>query len=397
MHYPVLLVLLAACGAPGFETDTGQLSISDPEVIDIQADDGGPSPFLAGMELCPEISANLDTGSDDDYDALACFNQAFEGPVTLVGECLAFEAPGVVDWTFTARARGCPGNDFGYVPTDDHVAIEVLAAADVEGHLPMLLEEFVEDAEGQAGVAVTRPDGWRIADGATWRIVAEQAFNLQPRLRTRADGAAVAWKDGTLVSGGGATVVAQGELGVYRVFTTLGETSTLSLEVGGESIRVGQVEGVPVSAVASLEIAMVQVQSAAAGTSSPFAARAVVRDAAGELVMGAPVRWSFTPLLLVSGADSLPGPDYVVFSDQCTDPASTFGEQRARLTASVGLVSDGVDVVWTPRTEASPQEGWVASEDCQTSACGCTTGGPTQGGLAMLLGLLALVRRRRGA
>lgn len=388
-----LLVLLAACAPPPtFYTDGGQLSVTDPEVVDLQGE-GGPSPFLAGTELCPNIDAEGDSGVPDDYDALDCFAQTFEGPVAVAGECLVFESPGVVDWTFTAQV--CPSNDFGYAPMDDHVAIEVVAAADVEGYLAMQLEDAAESAEGQEGLTIIRPANWQVEEGATWRIVEGQSFDLAPRLRTRGEGVAVAWSGGLLQSDGAATVLALEEVGAYRVVAAAGDTSSLTLEVGGESLPVGQVESVPKSIVASVEIALAKMELPESGTSLPYAARAVLRDAAGEIVLGAPVDWRFTPQLLTPGpGNGLPGADYVVFSDKCADPAKTFGEQRAKLTASVGSASDSMEIVWTPRTEADPQEGWVASEDCET-ACGCASGGPTHGWLAALLGLTALVGRRR--
>jgi MYXO-CTERM domain-containing protein len=395
----MILLSLVACGPPSFETDSGQLEVADPAVVDLVAEDGGPSPLLVGTELCPDLSAGAET-PEGDYDRLACFAQSFEGPVVVAGECLDFDTPGVVDWWFTAQA--CPGNDFGYAPVDDHVAIEVLAALDVTGHLPMRLEDSMEAAEAEeaaggqpSGLTIERPEVWRVADGEPLRIVAREAYDLEPRLRT-VDGVAVAWNDGALVStDGNATILAQEEpvLGTFRVLTESGATSALALEAGGSSIGVGAVEGVPLSAVASLEIALVTLGGD--GVSLPVAARAVTKDLDGNVIVGAPVKWRFTPMLLTPGPGSgLPGADYVTFSDVCRNPGTTFGEQRGRLTASLGVLSDAVEVVWTPRIEADPSDTWTRDEACDT-ACGCATGGAGNAtALAALLGLAAMARRR---
>jgi len=393
------MFLLLACGTPSFETDSGQVEVADPETVDLVAKDGGPSPLLAGTTLCPDLSAGTET-PEGDYDRLACFAQSFEGPIVVNGECLTFDTPGVVDWTFTAQT--CPGNEFGYTPVDDHVAIEVVAAGTVSGGLPMRLEDSVEAAEAEAaaggegsGVTVDRPEVWRVADGERVRIVARSAYDLEPRLTT-AEGVPVAWKDGALTSADdNATIleVEQPVVGRFRVLTEAGAASALTLEAGGAAIPVGEVEGVPVSDVASLEIALVRLEGD--GLSMPVAARAVTKDADGAVILGAPVAWRFAPMLLTPGPGSgLPGADYVTFTDACADPGTTFGEQRGRLTASLGLLSDSVEVVWTPRLDAAPSEGWARDEACDTT-CGCATGGAGNAtALAALLGLAAMARRR---
>jgi MYXO-CTERM domain-containing protein len=391
---PAPLLLLAACDGGSFETDHGQLEISASSMVDFAAGPDGPSRFLAGTAICPSVSVSPDDRPAGDYEPLDCFAQSFAGPVEPDADCLALTGAGTVDWTFTPQA--CPGNDFGYAPVDDHVAIEVVAPDAVEGRLPMRVEELAESLADDPGVRLDHPDGWRLADGEPLRLVAGQPFDVQPALRTIADGVPVAWEDGTLRSDGTTVIDAEEAVGMFRLLATKGETAALTLDVAGTPFPVGTIEGVAESAVASIEIALAFAQDPDTGISSPYAARAVLRDADGALLFGAPVSWRFPKLRLATGPENgFPGRDYVSFSDECTDPATTIGEQHGTLVASVAGVSASTELVWTPRLEAAPQDGWAAAEDCQPPAlCGCASGGPTPGGFT-LLGLVALARRRR--
>ena len=133
-------------------------------------------------------------------------------------------------------------------------------------------------------------------------------------------------------------------------------------------------------------------QTAAGAT--PSAARAVIHDKDGELVMGAPVTWHIQALLATPGPSaSVPGADYVTFSDVCTDPATTVGPQRARLTASVGGHTASKVLTWTPRAQSEPREGWTRDPECE-GPCGCDTGTAENAGGAGLLLAAALLRRR---
>ncbi len=385
-HLPLLL--LAGCAGGQFTTDSGQLAISDDEQVDIEG-----ARFLAGSELCPTLKIQHgDELPEGEYVATDCFAQSFEGPVGQAGECLQFTEPGTVDWTFTPQE--CPGNAYGYTPAPDHVAIEVVAAENVEGSLPMRLEELVESlVEDNPAVRLDGGEDWKLADDEPLRLVANQRFAVSPMLRT-ADGA-VAWREGELNAETGVVTFPLETKGAWDLVANEGASSALTLAVDGGEFEVGTVEGVPESAVASIEIAVLYVD-AEDGISMPYGARAVLRDQDGNLVFGAPVEWRHSALRLMTGPDAgLPGADYVMFADECSDPGTTFGEQRATLRASVGLVSDVVELVWTPRLEAAPEEGWTKHEDCQPpTVCGCSSGGSAPAGL-LVVGLAALGLRRR--
>ena len=64
------------------------------------------------------------------------------------------------------------------------------------------------------------------------------------------------------------------------------------------------------------------------------------------------------------------------------------GEQRVTLKASLGLLSTSKELVWTPRTEPAPQDGWERNPLCR-NACGCATGGP--GSLGVVGVVLAML------
>jgi hypothetical protein len=195
-----LLLPLAACDGGSLKSDAEQLTITDDALVDF--DDGRP--LLVGTELCPSISAESDALPSGDFQPLDCFAQSFEGPVEPAGECLLMTEPGTVDWTFTAQA--CAGNDFGWAPVDDHVAIEVVGIDDVEGHLPLRLEAAVADYLDDPTFVLTHPDDWLPADGEPLRLVAGQTVGVQPALRRVADDATVVWHaDG--LSGDGAVEI----------------------------------------------------------------------------------------------------------------------------------------------------------------------------------------------
>lgn len=247
---------------------------------------------------------------------------------------------------------------------------------------------------------VERPADWRIADGEPWKIVTGMPFIVSPRLRTVADGAPVAWADGSLVPSTSVALV-EDTPGEAQITLMNGTTSVgLDLAIGDEVFPLPTIEGVDRSVITSLELATLTIDTEDTTQSLAYGARAVARNAAGEIVLGAPIEWHISELLATPGpAGSLaPGRDYVTFSDVCADPATTVGEQRATLTATLGLLRATTELVWNPREEAAPEEGWAADENCQPplGPCGCDTGGGgTAGAIAGLIAVLGARRRRR--
>jgi hypothetical protein len=135
--------------------------------------------------------------------------------------------------------------------------------------------------------------------------------------------------------------------------------------IGGAEWPLVEVRSASLAEVASVEIVAAYFTDHEAGTSSPAGARAVVRDAAGGLVWGAPVVWSLDEGLLALGDPqvTLPGADYVAIADSCVPPSENRGLHAAVLRATLGERSVTKDLDWRV-AEGLTDEGWEASPNC---------------------------------
>jgi MYXO-CTERM domain-containing protein len=406
------LALLAACN-PGFQTQQGQLWVSDSDVVGIE----GGGPFLAQTQLCPSLSSIADDFPEGGGDIAACFTDSLSGPVVDDGQCLTFTEPGAVQWAFTPTS--CAAQDLGWVAVEDHVTLDVVAAADVEAYTPMLYEDYAERAQEEGRLVGELPGDWQHVEGEPWRIVAGETYPLNARLRTRDTGEEVAWSGGAYTpawQAGALPNVAVRAPGVIEITPWLGTRAGLTLFVGGSSFPLAEVLSVPVSAAASLEIVHVYSRDIEdPSVTIPYAARAVVRDGDGNLLFGAPVVWESGPIDVTTTTDVYgTAPEYAFLYDACRDPSTIGGPQATKLTATLGDLRAEVDLTWTPAlTEPDPE--WEPSPSCTAApvvveneqaepisgaharaAAGCSSTGAAPTGAAVLV-LAALFARRRRA
>lgn len=366
---------VVACVAP-MPTERGQLAVEAPDLKTLGTS-ALPAPMLAGTRTCPTVSCREDCPTLS--DPLACFDSAGTGSVRVLGSCWRFDVPGTgaVSWSTVP----CAANGEGYAPDDDRLGFEVLAASDVTA-APLDLERLAE-AELDPGPAGAFPTTWAHPPGAVWSLVSGSRFVFVPILAAP-DGREVGWTllDAVVevvpIAGAPpATALLAGHLAVE---IESGSTADLRFGVGTDRWPLATVSGVPVDAVRSLEVVVAYAVDPNVDT-VPFAARAVARDASGNLVWGAPVTWSLDEGLLALGGlpIELPGPDYVVVADACTPPSENEGSHTAVLRATLGDLTDTVALAWdvSPGLSDDGFEPWDACVEGEPLDPGPTEEDPT--------------------
>lgn len=171
------------------------------------------------------------------------------------------------------------------------------------------------------------------------------------------------------------------------------------LSFSGEPLSLPPLRAVELDAIAELELVAVheRVVDETRSRGRPEKVLAVVRDAEGRRVVGAPVEWTLTrgELALFTGESGVT--DSLELADICSRPPQEPREDRAAVEARVGELVASVDLEWT--SLPTDNRRYDAPECVDAGACNCSTGGdPRRGALALvaLLGLgLGLRRRRR--
>ena len=221
------------------------------------------------------------------------------------------------------------------------------------------------------------------------------------------------WHDGVPVGVGGPEIssIAEATAGSVEILsertTDLAvvlkpeTTVEVGLEVHDVRVQAGVLQSVPLSRAASLEI----VAGYGEDRSGGVALRAVVRDAQGRLLYGMPVAWETEREPFLSGFEAASaGADYAVLEDVCVAPPARPTERRAVVTATLGGLSDSLEVSWIAMPadddddefEPDPRCVVEGGEDGLTErGCGCqqSSSGGHWGWLAMVLFLW----RRRSA
>lgn len=387
----IVTLALGGCG-PAFVSDQGQLEFRG-DVVD-WGDGTVPNPVLVGTTVCPAITCH---GEDcpQEPGIVDCFDQAATGAISLdANQCLSFDAPGAGEWTFTPK--DCP--IVGYAPVADSVAFTAIDPADVHGTV-VQIEQLALDVGAIPGPDAAFPADWVNPAGSAYRVVEGGQFVLTPRLLDGDDGA-VGWRVDQAdvhLSGTRATAALDTD-GHITVTARDGAAATAFLVVDGHDIPVAEVTGAGARAPASLQIVAVYYPDPDTALTAPLGARAMVRDANGNVLYGTPVQWTLTDgrALIKDGIDAgLPGPDYLSIEDAC-DVGRT-GDGHAQLTATYRGLTDTIDLTWTQPAPTDPAPAECAGPQVigGSGGCGCTTAGPPSGGLGIALIGLALARRRR--
>jgi hypothetical protein len=309
-----------------------------------------------------------------------------------------------VAWTLDPVACDAPfpaGGD----PVADQVALRVVDPSAVLGHLDPWAEDYARAHLDLVPSGVLTADALP-PEGEPWLLLEGAEVYLYAQLLD-AEGTPVGWQgsQGSIeVTGAAERLEVEGlPAGWIALRMAAGNEANLTLQVAGQTWPLGSLLGVSTEDIASLDVVVAFAPTEEGGqVHSPWAARALIRDAGGWPILGAPVAWEVLDGRLAiqpgPGTDTLlPGPDYAWVTDDCQRPSRTVGDRHALLQASFGGFNDIVELDWTMTEEmVGDDEGWEPSEYCTGPGCGCASGGSRRSGallLALAVPLLALRRQ----
>jgi len=404
---PAALCVLVGCPEYDFMSEEDQWKFEEPALVtDALEGFQNDYPVLAGTAICPAVTYEGDV--PEGFDAAQvrdeCVDDTVDGPGSFDGQCLVLQEAGEVTWYLDPT--DCPVQEAGLDLVADRVVFEVADPEGLEAELQQWVEQYAEEALDPIPAF---PQNWTNPPGEPFRVVAGQPVSFYARLRDRGAGETVAWRstDGSLSA---ATLAGDfhklddiGDPGWIGLQLDEGAAVDLTLAVGDHEWTAGQLEAVSGDSVTSLEIVAGYLVYDE-GKKLPYGARAVLRDAGGNLVYGAPVQWKVVEGALAVYAGSygdeppaLPGLDYAAFADECVPPSERDGTRSVSLEASYGELSDRVELTWDAPAVEDDQD-WEPSEMCQGGGCSCSTSRsatPPAAGLALAaLAILRVCRRR---
>lgn len=404
MRTTALLALLAGC-TPTLNTEHAQVDVEVPGIVQLHSSNVA-NVWLEGTWALSTLVCATETCPEGDWRPEDCFLQEVTGPGTLATDgTFTVDGPGEVRWTLTARA--CPANDLGWAPTDDALSVTGVAATDVtRAYLTGPLEEALDElvAGGMASAEV--PAGWLPEEGEPWRILEGATVTAAARLGTAEGGVAWQGSDARLSIGSAAPAegLVTGDGSV--VLAAPDAPADVVLELAGGTFPLGGIERASAEDAVALEVVPVYLLGDA-GSSLPYGARAVVWDAAGAPLFGAPVTWTVDGDLATGGTGFTTGTEYVAIAD-CLAPSDGVGPRTATLTATWNGLSASAPLSWTQRDAPEEDGDWTIPSACvpeeaapvvtegeEKTGCGCATGGGLGGLLPIALATLAARRRAR--
>jgi hypothetical protein len=373
--------LAAGCDEPTIESERGEFAVVFPglqaEPHDVWR---APHRVVAGALLCPRVTCDACVAADscDLVEVTAAGAVVADG-----GGCFAADGAGEVVWRASAP---CDAEDRAVMTV---VPVEGVAAEVV----------LWPDRRAETGGVRVVGAGFDAELAAPLRVVEESRVRLAVRLFARGDGGTVAWDAGEVTltrDEGRAPVAYPGQLLEAVMFADSAATAMFN-NGAGETWSLGQVVGVRAGEATSLKIAA-GVQEFGEGE-SPALARAVVRGADGEMLLGLPVTWSVRDGALgLDPGEDLPGQYYVYLADACVAPERRGGARSAVIVAEYGELAASLELRWDGVAEPADPT-WTPDDTCsQRSGCaGCRAeGGGSWGALVLLvLGWRRVARRRR--
>ena len=377
----------------------------------------GDRPLLEGTEAC------LTWGAVDDDSSIpsSCYEASLRQPsgdeaIDAPG-CRVF-AEGETTWSFTPVP--CEHNS-EIAPREERVTLTAIPATETQPRLVPWPEILAAAAETpfvlSDGLGGDLPEGFTAPYGPTLLVAEDQPVRLNAYLTEEATGGWVAWNRGLAVAelrglSGRAEIVDDApttEVGLagimdfqrqgpgpdLRVVLGPDAEADLVVELGETSWTAARLTAIDPAEATSLEVVV-------APSGPTLAARAFATTASGELIHGAPVRWSFVGLTMAIGTaddehETWAGPDYVDLADTCSPPERRVGERTGTLVARLGDLRAEAAVSWTnAQVDESETEDWVRPEQCVPSGCsGCTSAaGSGAGAWGLLAGLLGWAIRR---
>jgi hypothetical protein len=421
----LLIPLLAACNPAGLHTQGDQLILIDDLLFTGLGPDAGPYtgryPVLQGTRVCfdptpagknIERSSGVFTWSQfvtPDLDYLECFEVDWAGQELDGDGCFVADQRGTVQIDFEAVACAYSESP-DFAPVDDFARFQVYAAevltARLEPAAERWAEVFLQPTPGTEWPTEDRPSpggliGLAAGSLVTFPVVLEQDPAGLP--------AAYRW-GGVLDS---QERVPESGRGYVRASTSAGalaqwsspseglvaleiETDTeveLTLHAGGAQWPVVTIVSVEPEDAATIELVLGWNEYV------PFAARALVRDADGMLIYGAPIEWEATGVLSVqpveeSGLWFFPGGDYTTFTLAEVEGPATFEESiTARWGDRSAVLAVTIEIPAPPVPEPAVEEEVPSPFRC---SCDAGAGGGSGAGLAFLfVGSVALAQRRK--
>ena len=362
-------------------------------------------PVLAGEVTCPTLVCNQQDCAERapaDGGVAACFAHTVTG-ATVVGGCLTFDAEGVAIWALEPIACQ-PDVDAGVPLVGDRFLFGVVGPEDVVPEqapkVEALAEAFMVDggviAEPATPADFAAPrDELFIVEGGLAPVSAA-LIDVESGARVAVEGDSLVLED---VAPTPASVRVQGE---WLLEADPGATAALRLVTNTARFDVATIEGVPLSAAASMSLfAFYWTDDEHPGATAPAAVHALVHDAAGRVLDGAPVEWTlvqgdlaisdlYRELGGIGGDDGVTvrrGP-WMLVADACRPPSQRVGTTTALLRARLGELEQDVRLTWTlvpdvegttdwigiPRTAATEDEGFTRDPACPPGpACGCAS------------------------
>ncbi len=369
--------------------------------------------LLPDTPLCPTMDwqGSLPEEFDEAWIVENCIEQSLEGPASFEQRdeltCAMMESAGEVVWRFDAI--DCEAEWPTDPPVSDRLVLQVADPASVTAEVHQWFEEMAMDGlETVPAGAIT--EELLIVQGEPFRLIEDSAVTFFVRLWDPEKQQPVAWRGdegevyaNTLAGDVQLQPLSEEEPGWIRLSLAAGAEAALFINVNGEAWEAARLVGVSAEEADSLELVATLLAADDEGAAMPVAARAVVRDAQGNPLFGAPVDWKVRKGRLAVTTDpndgaNLPGPDYAGLSHACYPPSELGGEFSVVLKASYEGTSDKVELSWTYPDDGGSDEDWVEPEECMGSCRGCATQGTENPGMAWLLlgGLGLAARRRRG-
>ena len=255
---------------------------------------GGP--VLVGERTCPDLVCLLQDCNErapEDGGVAACFSHSVSG-ASFADGCLDFDAPGEVIWALDAVACQ-PEPDAGVPLVGDRF---VFRAVGPEAVVP------VQAPQIEALAAAFLADGGVIAEPAAPADLAAPRDELCIVEGGRAPVSAVllAVEDQAAVAVEGDSLVVEDVAPTpesvrvqdgWLLEADPGATASLRLLTNAASFDVARIEGVPLGEAASMSLfAYYWTSPDEPGATAPAAAQALVQDAQGRPLDGAPVEWT---------------------------------------------------------------------------------------------------------
>jgi MYXO-CTERM domain-containing protein len=412
----ILLLTVASCSAGNTEEEELGVSLAPLFFSAAETFESG-SRALQGSRACVDIGWYKDQDGawkllgPSDWEA--CYDATWSG-APLADACTVLEAPGERVVELTPRGD-CRWDGLAGVAVPDRFRLQVVGTEGLQGRLEWWQEHLAELylVPGPRG---SFPSDWIPPIGEPLRLVPDVEV-VFPVVLVDATGERVAWdfEQGRLLEyreGAAAREITSSEGDeLFPVSIGAGERSTLALALPGVELPVAAVEATPVDHAASLELTVAYDPGGEPERwAAPYAARAVVRDAEGHVMLGAPVEWTLVEghLAVISGDRGVViGPsEYVSIADACVPPPSAPEPRRATLRVELGSLVDEVELEWTAFPEEEPSdEPFEADPACQRAGdaeelesrgCRCTTQpAGAAGWLAWGLVVLGAALRRR--